>query len=260
VSALRAAAVLGGATLITAVRSRLLLIGLLFALVLVGLSVAAASVSFAEQSRLIVDIGLAAASAFGSLIALALAVISFADEIDRRTAYPVLARPIPRWAFVLGKYLGVVAAMEIVVVIMVAATAVVVWLYGDTVPAALWGSLWLTCIEIPVVVAVATLFSTMTVPVLAAAYSVCVVLVGNLASDILALATRMQGDGNPLGTVLHGLYFVPPDFEKLSLRPHAANDLPVPWEYLAGGTVYGLLYAAAAVALAMWVFSRRETV
>lgn len=259
-SALRAALVVGIGTLVGAIRSRLLLIGFFFALILVGLSVAAASVSFAEQSRLIIDIGLAAASGFGSLIALSLAIISFANELDKRTAYPVLARPIPRWAFVLGKYLGVVAAMEVVIVLMVLATAAVVWLYGDSVPAAMWGSLWLTCIEIPVVVAIATLFSTMAVPVLAATYSVCVLLVGNLANDILRVALRLEEEGNVLGTLLHWLYFIPPDLEKLSLRNQAANNLPVPTEYLVTGTLYGLLYAAAAVVLAMWIFTRRRSV
>lgn len=259
-SALRAAAVVGASTLVETLRSRLLLVSLVFALVLVALSVAAASVSFAEQSRLIVDVGLAAASGIGSLITISLTVITFANEIDKRTAYSVLARPIPRWAFVLGKYLGVVAAMEMVVALMTGATASLVWLYGDPVPAALWGSAWLTFIEITVVAGVSLFFSTMTVPVLAATYSVCVLMVGNLAGDILSLALRLEADGRILGLVLHYCYFIPPDLEKLSLRTHAANNLAVPFDHLATGTLYGLLYAAAALVLAMWVFSKRKTI
>jgi ABC-type transport system involved in multi-copper enzyme maturation permease subunit len=257
---IRAAFIMGLGSLLVAIRSRLLLVSLAFAVILVALSVAAASVSFGEQARLIVDVGLAAASGLGSLMATSLAVVSFATELDRRTAYPVLARPIPRWAFVLGKFLGVATAMEIVVGLMIMATAVTVWLYGDPVPAALWACWWLTSVEMLVVIAIAVMFSTMTVPVLAATYTVCVILVGNLASDLVRLATRLEKEDQILGTVLHWLYYIPPNLGKLSLRPQAANDLAVPIDYLVTGTLYGLAYTLAALVLAMWIFDRRRTI
>ncbi len=257
---LRGTAALAYTTWLEAVRSRLLLVGLLFALVLVAISVAAASVSFGERSRLIVDVGLAAASALGSLVTIALAVTSFAGELDKRTAYTLLARPIPRAAFVLGKYLGVVAAAELLVLIMVIATAITVWLFGDPVPAAFWAAWWLTAIEIALVAAVAELFASLAVPVLAAAYAVGVFLAGNLAADILAMAARLERDGSLLVPLLRALYRVFPDLQQLSLRTQAANDLPVPWDYLATGTAYGLAYVAAALALCVVTFDRRRSI
>lgn len=256
--ALTATGVVAFATLLEAIRNRLLLVAVFFAIVLVGLSVSAASVSIGEQGRLIIDVGLAAASALGSVIAVAVAIASFASELRRRTAYPVLARPLPRWAFVLGKYLGVLAAIEAIVVIMVIATAGVVWLYGDPVPAALWWSLWLTMVELALVVALAIFFSTIASPVLAATYSVGVLLAGNLAGDILALAGRLEEKGKALGPVLRGLYFVMPDLETLSVRSQAANSLPVPGAYVLHGTTYGVCYAVVLLVLAMWIFSRRR--
>jgi ABC-type transport system involved in multi-copper enzyme maturation permease subunit len=253
-----AAGVVAWATLLEAVRNRLLLVAVFFAVVLVGLSVSAASVSIGEQSRLIVDVGLAAASALGSVIAIAVAISSFAGEIRRRTAYPVLARPLPRWAFVLGKYLGVLSALEAIVVIMVVATAGVVWLYGDPVPAALWWSLGLTMIEMALVVALATFFSTIASPVLAATYSVGVLLAGNLAGDIQALASQLEAKGKTLGPVLRWVYYVLPDLQRLSVRSQAANNLPVPGDFVVYGVAYGLCYAAVMLVLAMWVFSRRR--
>ncbi len=202
----------------------------------------------------------AAASALGSLIAMSLAVVSFASELTRRTAYPLLARPIPRGAFVAGKYLGIVAAMEVVVVLMGLATAVTVWLFGDPVPTAFWGSLWLTGIEILVVVAIALMFSTMTVPVLAATYTIGVVIVGNLAADVLRYALRLEQDEVLFGTVLHGFYFVFPDLEKLSLRSQAANNLAMPADFVMTGTGYGLAYACTTLLLAIIIFSRREAI
>jgi len=258
--ALTGVLIVAAATLLEAIRSRVLLLTLFFAVLLVGLSVAAASVSFGEQSRLITDVGLAAASAFGSGIALSLMIASFAGELRRRTAYTVLARPMPRWAFVVGKHLGVALTADLLVLLMVVATALTLVGYGAAVPHAVWGSLWLTLVEMHVVVGVATCFSALTTPVLAAAFTVGLILAGNLAGDIAELAARLAAKGESLAVFLTGLYYCLPDLGRLSLRTQAANDLPVSLHYLAFGTVYGGLYTVAALALACWLFARRRVV
>lgn len=256
---LRGIGVIATATLIEAIRNRLLLVATAFVVILIGLSVSAASVSFGEQTRLIVDVGLASASAIGSVIAIALTVSSIAGELRRRTAYPLLARPVPRWSFVAGKYLGLVAAMELVVGIMILATAGVVALFGGAVPTALWGQLLLTGVEMALVVAVTLLFSTLAVPALAATYAAGMLLAGNLANDILAVGTRLSGEGRLLGTVLKAAYFLLPDLESLSLRTQAANNLPIPASYLLLGAAYGVAYAGVVLLMAAWVFGRRRT-
>jgi hypothetical protein len=253
------ALVVAVATATEAIRNRLLLVGLFFAVVLVGLSVAAASVSIWERSRLIVDVGLAAASGLGSIMAVALSVSAFAGELRRRTAYTVLVRPISRWAFVLGKYLGVVVAMELVVTIMLLATALIVSLYGDLVPAAFWACLWLTYVEIAVVCAIATLFSTLATPVLAATYAAALVLAGNLSDDVWRIAERAADEGNQSAAwLLRAAYWLLPDMQALSLRAQAANRLPIPDDFLLPATLYGAAYAACALLIGMWIFSRRR--
>ncbi|MEE8409589.1 MAG: ABC transporter permease subunit [Myxococcota bacterium] len=250
--------VVGAATLLEAIRNRILLVAVFFAVVLVGLSVSAASVSIGEHERLIIDVGLAAASALGSIIALSITVSSFAGEIRRRTAYPVLARPLPRWAFVLGKYVGTLVAMEIVVTIMVLATACMVWLFGEAVPGAVWSALWLTWVEMALVVSIALMFSTITVPALATTYTAGLVLAGNLAGDIYRLGEKLELEGNATGRALQWIYYLIPDLEKLSVRSQAANNMPVPPGFLWAGTAYGLSYAVVMLVIATWVFSRRR--
>jgi Cu-processing system permease protein len=194
----------------------------------------------------------------GSGIALSLAIASFAGELSRRTAYSVLARPIPRWAFVLGKHLGVAVTVDLLVMLMALATVLILWTYGARVPTAFWGSVWLSLIEMQLVVAIATLFSAFTTPVLAAAFTVGLVLAGNLAGDIARFATRLEAKGQAGADVLRALYYLLPDLGKLSLRTQAANSLPMDPSYLVYGTTYGLSYAAAALVLACLVFSRRR--
>ena len=256
--AVRGMLVVALSTLLEAVRKRLLLVTVAFSLALVGLSVAIAAISIGEQARLIIDVGLAAASGLGSIIALAITISSFSGEIKNRTAYTVLVRPIPRSAFVLGKYLGNLGAMCVVVTVMIGATGIMVWAYGGDLPSALWSSGWLAYMEMALVVAVAVLFSTFASPVLAATYTTGVVIVGNLTNEMMDIGDRMLDKGNALGNVLRGFYYVVPDLQALSVRPQAANYLQVPAGFVSAGTLYGLSYAGAALLVAMWIFSRRR--
>ena len=102
-TALRGSLVIASATVLEAFRNRLFAVAILFGLVLIAMSVAAASVSISERARLIVDVGLAASSGLGTVLAVALSITSFAGELKTHPAYPILARPLPRWACILGK-------------------------------------------------------------------------------------------------------------------------------------------------------------
>lgn len=244
-----------------AIRNRLLLVTLVFAAILTALSISAGSVSMGNRGRLIMDVGLAAASLIGTIIAISLTVISFGSEVKNKTAYTLLTRPISRPAFIAGKYLGLVATMEAVVMVMLGATALAISLYGEELPLAFWGSLWLTMVEMCVVVAIALFFSTVGVPVLAVCYTAGLLLAGNLADDILLLANSAAQKGESgAANLLSAIYHVIPDLAELSLRPEAANDLPIPEGFLVLGTSYGFCYAAIALIGAMWVFSRKSHV
>jgi ABC-type transport system involved in multi-copper enzyme maturation permease subunit len=257
-SALRSVQVIARMTLLEAIRNRLLLVVLAFGVVLVGMSVAAASVSVFERDRLIIDVGLAAASAFGSIIAIGLTITTFVNELQGRTAYITLSRPLPRYAFVLGKYFGVWLAMVGVVTLMILATALTVQLFGGQVGAALWGSLFLAWFEMALVCAIAMLFATLSSPVIAATYSAGFIVVGNLASEFLWVAERLEKKGNMAGgQVMRFFYEVVPDLEKLSLRPQAANHLEVPEGFLGLAALYALSYATTLLLLAIWNFGRR---
>ncbi|HET6346209.1 MAG TPA: ABC transporter permease subunit, partial [Myxococcota bacterium] len=209
-------------------------------------------------ARLIVDVGLAAASGLGSVIAAAATISSFAGELRARTAYPVLARPLPRWSFVAGKFLGLWLAMLLVVAAMGIATAGVVWSFAGRVPDAFWPALILSGVELAVVVAVSLLFASLSAPALAATFTAALLIAGNLSQDIATLASRQEDGG--ARAALGFLYQALPDLARLSLRTQAANNLPVPTRYVGLGIGYGLLYAACALGVGMLVFARRRAV
>jgi len=160
---------------------------------------------------------------------------------------------------VLGKYLGVLATMMAVTAAMLAATAITVWVYGDPLPAAFWPVIWLTWLEMAVVVGLGLLFSTFTAPVPAAIYAVSLLIAGHLAGDIHELAQRLTEKGDAAGAVLEAAYYVLPDLEALSLRTQAANGLAVPAGFVAWGSLYAAAYSTVVVLLAIMIFGRRRS-
>ena len=259
-SPIKSAFVIGYITFLGCIRNRLLLVTLVFTAVLVAVSVAAASVSLGARTRIITDTGLSAASAIGSLMAIALTISSFSHEIRNRTAYTIVVRPIPRWAYILGKYLGLALTMSTIISLMYFATAGIIIIQGESLPIAFWASIWLNIVEILLVTSIALFFSTMAVPVLAASYTGAVILAGNLSGDILLFARRAADQGHANTFIFEVFYYIVPDLQHLSLRTQAANNLPVPIDFVLHGSLYAFAYTAMAVIGAMWLFSKRHTI
>ncbi len=256
---LRSTTAIAWATFLEALRNRLLFVSLFFGISLIALSISAASVSLLERSRIIIDVGLASASGLGSIIAIAIGISTFASDIRRRTAYTVLVRPLPRYAFVLGKFLGVYGTMSLVVTAMFISTWLAVLVFGGEMGPAFWPSLWLLQLEIIVVSAIAIFFSSQTEPVLAAAFSFGLLIAGNLSADILSLAERLADKGEMLNSmVLRGIYHALPDIGVLSLRSQAANAMAIPQGFVTHATLYALLYSSCLLLGAAIIFHRRR--
>lgn len=252
----RVTLVLTASTLIEALRSRLVWVSVVFSIILILASIAGASVALYEQARLIVDVGLAAASVVGSVVAMSASLVLFAQELQNHTAYVTLARPIARWHLLAGKFFGLWIALWIVVGIMGLSTAGVVLLFHSALPPAFWPAIFLTGIEMGVVIGLALLLVTLCAPPLAATYGAALLLASNMSPDIIAMAERQKN--SYMAQLLQGVFYVLPDLGKLSLRPWVANALPVPPGFVAWGTLYGVSYAAALLIVAMLAFSRRR--
>ena len=259
-SPLKSTLVIAHSTFLECIRNRLLLVSVVFAAILAAVSVAAASVSFGSRVRIIIDVGLASTSAIGSLVAVALTISSFSKEIRNRTAYTVVVRPIPRWAYILGKYLGLAFTMTTVIILMHLGTGLVVLSQGESIPIAFGASIWLNIIEIWLVVSIALFFSSMATPVLAATYTGAIILAGNLSSDILLFARRAAEKGVTNTGIIELSYYIVPDLQNLSIRTQAANNLPAPDAFVLHGSLYGLSYTMMALIGSMWLFSKRKTI
>lgn len=239
-----------------AVRDKILYSLLFFALIMIGGSVLIADLTIGEYGKIIRDVGLAAISIFGLLIAVFVGIGLIYKEIEGKTIYTIASKPVPRWQFLVGKYLGLLATLGIEVAIMALAYLVVLLSMDAGVTAAMGPAIWLTFVELAVVTAIAILFGSFTSPVLSALFTVGLTLIGKMSQQLQLLGERSES--GLVRAFTDVAYRVLPDLSRFDLRNEASYGVDVEWEYVAYATGYGAAYAAALLVVASIIFRFRD--
>ena len=238
-----------------AIRDRVLYLLVVFALIVIGVSRALSMLTVGDEDKIIKDVGLGAISLFGVMVAGFVGVSLVFKEIERRTVYTLLANPVRRWQFIVGKYSGLLAVLAVNMVLMTVALFVVLLLRGAS-PWGLLPAIGLMYIELMVVTAFALLFSSLTNPILAALWTFCAYFAGHLSWSLKLLRERVDGEAGRW--LCDAVYFVLPKFDQLNIKREAVHGLALPEGHIWLASVNGLAYAAVVLVLACLVFARKE--
>jgi ABC-type transport system involved in multi-copper enzyme maturation permease subunit len=239
-----------------ALRNKLLYTLLFFGIALIGTGVLVSTLSYVEGERIVQDVGLAAVRLMSVGIAVFVGVGLIHGEVERRTIYTILSKPVARAEFLLGKYLGLVITTWLMLVVMGLAFACVSLGYGAPIDAGHLAAFALIGMELVVMVAVATLFSSFTTPMLASLFTVGIYLVGHLTRDLRQIGER--ADIEALAPIANGLFWLLPDLESFNLTIEAVHHLPIPPSAVGWPVVYGLGYAVLVLFCASFIFARRD--
>ena len=248
-----------------AIRDRILYGFLFFALALILFSLVLGQLSFNQQVRCTIDIGLAGISLFSVLIAIFLGITLLHKEIEKRTIYPVLAKPVARSTYMLGKFLGLAATIAVQMALMVAVFLALVAFEGGGISGGLVVALALVFVEALLVVAMALFFTSFTSPFLSGLFCSGLFVAGRNADLLTELARRKELA--PLAPVLDGVAAVVPN---LYLFFPSGKIVEQSWASVLGQFVstgyavhtigYGLAYTALFLALAVVLLGRRDFV
>ena len=238
------------------VRDKILYNLVFFALLLIGASVLLGTLTIGEQAKIISDVGLAAINLVGVVIAIFVGIGLVTKEIERRTVYTILARPITRTQFVLGKYCGLGCVMVVNLAIMVGMFFATIWLSGNQIHGSLFQAVQLILVETLLVTALAMFFSTFSSPTLSAIMTIGFYVIGHLTTDLKGFAEKSKSPLTEM--IMSGLYYVCPNLEWLNIKGQAARGVMVSGEYQLVATAYGLIYAGLLLFGACRIFERRD--
>ncbi len=238
------------------VRSKILYVLLFFAVVMIGAGALIGSISYVESDRILQDIGLGAIRLFGVAIAIFVGIQLIYKEVDRRTVYTILSKPISRAEFLLGKFLGLTLTIWLQSAIMMVAFVAVSLSTGAPLGMPHVAFFVLLAVELALVVAIATLFSAFTTPMLAALFTTGTWLVGQLTRDLRDIGANSEVASIERTTAL--LHRMLPDLESFNLAIEAAHLLPVTASDVVLPLVYGAGYTTVVLVAAIVIFDRRD--
>lgn len=237
-------------------REKLLYNLLIFALLMIGSSIIVSRLTLGDFERLILDIGLASINIFGVLIAIFVGIGLVSKEIEKKTIYTIVSKPVPRYEFLVGKFCGLAITLFVNTCVMVAGLLLVLWFMKVPVEAILFKSLSLIYLECLVVTAVALLFSTFSSATLSAIFTLAIYVIGHLSGDLRLFGKKFMGD---LGQgLLNGLYYTLPNLERFNLKGHVIHHLDFSAADMALTLAYGLTYAAMLLLIASMIFQKRD--
>lgn len=242
-----------------AVRDRVLYNLVLFVLLLIAGAIFLGELSAGQEAKIIVDLGLSAMLLFGAFIAIFVGVGLVYKEIERRTLYAILAKPIGRGQFLLGKYLGLCLTLLINVLVMgigVSLALIYVRRGWDPLAMQIWPAIVLIYFELMIITAVALLFSSFSSPALSALLTFFVFIIGHFSADLKNLATTSNGAAARL--LFRALYYVLPNLTNFSLITPAAHGMTPSSSSFALAALYMVVYVGVLLASATLVFSRRN--
>ncbi len=242
-------------TLREALRQKLAVNLLVFALLLTSASIILSSLTFGEQYRIISDLALTSAQLFGTLIAVFLGAGLVAGDVQRRTLYPIIAKPLGRAEYLVGRYLGLVLTLELNLAAMAAASIAVLavytggfgFLHRTPFAAAYLG----TGLQFALIGAMAIAFSSLTNVTLAAMFTLALTFAGHFSREMFVY---WQHQASPV----RALAYVLPNLAGLDYKVEFVYQRAVEGGRLAWAALYALLYVAVVLALACAAFARRD--
>lgn len=241
------------------VREKVLYNLVVFALLMIGAGLVLGSVSVGINDVALVNLGLSAISVFGVLIAVFIGISLVWKEMDRRTLYNVLSKPVARSEFILGKSLGLVLTLVVNTAIMTAGFYVVLWYEKgrlDAADVAPLEAVYFILLQLTLVVGIALLFSTISSPALSAIFTLSLYVIGNLLGDLRTFGE--QSASAVARGLSHGLSLVLPDFGALSDIAPAAHGELVPGFRIFTHSVYAVLYTVVLLSATILIFERKD--
>ena len=236
-------------------RDRIFYAVLLVALLLIAFSYSLAGLTFIGSYKILMDFGFTAISLCGILISIFVGIISVSKEIENKTIYTILAKPVHRSQYILGKYLGCGLVVLIAHLIMSLSLLTVIWIIGIKTSTGLYPCFYLMTLESLLILSIALFSSIFSSSVLATCLTLLLFLIGRSAYFFHSASEKAEG---LMRYVFRILYDILPNLERFNLREMAAYSKPYPDTLLLDSTIYALAYTTLFLTLSTILFIRRD--
>lgn len=258
-----------GAVFKESVRDRVPYSLVIFAVILMGASFLMSRLTAGQDFKVVKDLGLATMNAIGLLIAIFIGTGLVAKEVERKSIYAMLSKPLSRSSFLLGKYAGLVLTLAANLGMMTVAFYVMLqymeWTTDDWIkqgwraPAndpRLLAAVALVGVQLMLTTAVALFFSTFSSPMLSMLLTLAVWVAGHFSADLRSF--QLATDAPAAIAVARGLYYALPNLDALDVKNEVVHGLPIVWSSIGLALASVGAYIGVLLGGAVLIFNRRD--
>lgn len=242
-----------------AVRDRVLYNLIFFALIMIGAAIIVGQISIGIERQVIVNLGLSAISIIGLIMAIFIGVGLVYKEIEKRTLYSLLSKPLPRWEFLTGKYVGLLITLTVNTFFMTVGLAAALFYVGRPFvhsDVSILIAIYFILLELALVTAFALFFSCFSSPMLSTLFTLGIYVAGVFAPDIRNLGDLTHDSITQSGA--RAIYYLLPNFHNFNVIAVAAHGDAIPLALLWQNTLYAVVYVVLLLLASSAVFSRRN--
>ncbi len=238
------------------IRDKVLYVILAFAILIIVSTIFFGSISLDQDIKVIIDLGLAGIFLFGIIIAIFIGTNLVHKEMDKRTIFLIFSKPIAKYQFVLGKFLGIAATLLLVTVAMAGVFLILLLIKKANIELILIEAITWGYLELLVIAAISIMFSSLTSPIASTIYTICLFIIGHASNSFLYLIA--QTDSKILAGILKTIHYIIPNFEKFNIRNSAIVGIGISGDQVLFTILYALVYIILALAIANFFLKKQE--
>ena len=238
------------------IRDRIFYSLIFFAIVLILFSIVLSNLTIGEPLKIIKDFGLASISIVGTLIAIFVGIGMVYKEMERKTIFVILSKPLARWQFLVGKYCGLSLTILVEVVVMSILLFVLCSLYVSQLP---WNLLYAVIpifFEILLILALAFLFSTFSTAFLSGMFTLSIFIIGHFTRDLKSISETSEDA--LFKTFSNIMYYVLPNLEYLNFKTRVVHHLSITLSEVMLSLTYATIYTITVLLVGIFIFQRRD--
>ena len=242
-----------------AIRDKILYSLILFALLMIASSLILGMISINIEAKLTIDVGLSAMSVIGAVIAVFIGINLVHKEIDKKTLYSILAKPVRRWEFILGKFFGLAFTLMVNLVIM-GAGLVLVLLYLNRgfsgVHSSLFVAIFLIFLQLLLITGIALVFSSFSTPALSAMFTLALFFIGQFNAEIKHFGDF--GKSGVLRWVTSAFYYLLPNFGNFNVIAGVSHGKAIATPLVVYDIGYTIIFLFIVLSMSSVIFGRRD--
>ncbi|TET60726.1 MAG: ABC transporter permease [Candidatus Stahlbacteria bacterium] len=237
-------------------RQRILMLLIIFSVLVIVVSVFLEPFALGEAPKILRDFGIAAASLFGVLIVIIIGSTLIHKDIEKRTIYTVITKPVKRSEIIIGKFLGLLLLIAILQCAMIVIHQLVIFIYEGSFDLPLFITIPFSLLEIMILLGILLLFSSFSSPTISAIMGIIFFVIGHASPDLKLFADQVNVA--ILKYLAYGFYYILPNLENFNLRIDLVYKLPIHLDQLLFSICYGLIYTIFLLYVSIIIFEKRE--